>query len=255
MLEQLRENNFKKPINNFLLEKHFINNNVERKPIFDPIWGKLQDKEPLFNEPKNFHLPKFVEFPPQPQLEVVWPDLDGLAWLVRNEPQKDPEGNLKYLLTSGMAVYVITGKPRPRHDIDLVLLSSLSREYATDNVTPKQYWANMSLDPIFLEKTAFQVSFLSKGNTYDIATVHPAIIAIQKLSNTFDRPPRDKDIKDVQHLVEFWLTQYNGDPRWRSIMTGAFAALPKEERERTLTRLSSLFPDLDFEDILTFLPQ
>ena len=50
--------------------------------------------------------------------------------------------------------------------------------------------------PNLLSLLASQVEFRHRARTYSVETVDPAIILIQKLSNAWDREPRQKDIED-----------------------------------------------------------
>ena len=42
--------------------------------------------------------------------------ISELERLLKIEPQRDKEGNLRYLLTAGLAVELITGQKRPHHE-------------------------------------------------------------------------------------------------------------------------------------------
>lgn len=191
------------------------------KPIFDPI---LQRK-----------IAQVI-----PQIEIYPGHVDGLANFISREQQRDSQGRLRYLLTSGLAVEVITGVCRHHHDMDLVLFDFRNRwwmQYATDNVTADRYWAEMKFEPEFLEETAWDAQFQSNGSAHKVSTVHPGIILVQKLSNAWGRPPRERDFKDVVELIKFWQNFLNSDPSWNSVVEAAIIALPQTEQARTRERL------------------
>jgi len=178
-----------------------------------------------------------------PRVEILPGNIDALQRLAESEPQRDEEGNLRYLLTSGLAVEVITGFKRPHHDIDLVIQDKRGlwwMKYGTDNVTAEQYWAEMIFDPGYLEKTAWTTECGVNGKRKQVLSVHPAIILVQKLSNAWGRPPRERDVKDVEALMSFWQETLNADPSWEPVMEKAITTLPKGERERTRARLSGV---------------
>ena len=176
-----------------------------------------------------------------PQVEILPGTVEVLSGFLGKEPQRDAQGRVRYLLTSGLAVEVITGVSRYHHDIDLVLFDRRNgwwTRYITDNVTPDRYWAEMKFDPAYLEETAWEAQFQAGGAERTVSTVHPAIILVQKLSNAWGRPPRERDIKDVGELIKFWQGAQDGDPSWRAVMETAIAALPQTEQAKTRERLT-----------------
>src|SRR5258708_8453972 len=112
--------------------------------------------------------PRFGRIEQDPQLgrlrrvidKVVTPGsgVSELERLLQLEPQRDASGILRYLVTSGMAVELVTGYERQHHDLDLVIMDPANTDYwevyGTDNVTPERYWADMEFDPEFLGKYA-----------------------------------------------------------------------------------------------------
>lgn len=225
-------------INNFMLIKDLINmeidfrNNLEKRGLWD-------DKD-LLKFCDDLPLNEGLRRPGIPQFEVLPGTVEVLSGFVASEPQRDFEGRCRYLLTSGLAVEVITGAKRYHHDIDLVLFDYRNawwKKYVTDNVTPDRYWAEMKFDPAYLEKKAWTAHFQARGAKRVVSTVHPAIILVQKLSNAWGRPPRERDIVDVTQLVKFWQGVHDGDPSWDSIIQEAVAALPQAEQVRTRERL------------------
>lgn len=95
----------------------------------------------------------------------------------------------------------------------------------------------MTFDPQYLEGTAYQVPFLVDGQSYTAATVHPAIILTQKLSDAYGRAPRKKDIEDVRALTNFWLRHERGSQKWTRIIQTAISALPVSQQETTTSRV------------------
>ena len=175
-------------------------------------------------------LQKAVEATPRvelPQAEIVSGTLESLASFSAKEPQKDSSGRFRYLLTGGLAVEAITGVSRFHHDTDLVIFDFRDRwwqKYDTDNVDAQRYWANLSFDPVYLEETAWKADYNANGENHEIYTVHPATILVQKLSDAWDRLPRERDYKDASELIIYRITELNDDPSWNSVAQKAFFA-------------------------------
>jgi hypothetical protein len=177
-----------------------------------------------------------------------------IGQLLETEPQRvqeegPDEGRLRYLITSGFAVELITGYEREHHDLDLVIMDELDlkrwREVGTDNVTPGQYWADMKFPRSYLERTPRSARLdPSLGRRSPIVeVVHPAIIAVQKSSNAWGRPPREKDTNDVLALARYYR---HGESRelariWSEIISQSLKALPNGEEQRTRERLVQAF--------------
>lgn len=167
--------------------------------------------------------------------------LRQLEMLLDAEPQRDRTGTLRYLVTSGLAVEMLTGYEREHHDIDLVIMSPTDRRrwdlIGTDNVTPGQYWADMAFEAKFLEETAIAVKTRKRGNSPVAEVVHPAIILVQKSSDAFGRPPRKRDMDDVSALVRHWRERAGYTGEWNPIIRHALDALPRNQFDTTLNRL------------------
>ena len=245
-----REKIFKKePILNIFEEKNpqdfkdfgqILKNEIHFKDKFQ-ILDQWDDRNLLIFR-NNLDLPDDLRIEKTPRIEIYPGTVGALSELVTAEPQRDSEGNLRYLLTSGLAVEVVTGATRYHHDTDLVLFDVESgwwTKYVTDNVTPEKYWAQMKFDPEYLEETAWEAKIQAAGVEKSVLTVHPAIILVQKLSDAWGRPPRLKDIQDVDKLIRYWREVEKGDPSWIVIIDAAIAALPKAEQTRTTERLAS----------------
>lgn len=228
----------------FELNKEKINKEINFRNHLE-IDGLWEDKKLLDfrddlgqNEQKNIQRAPLIEATPG--------DVEGLSAFLAKEQQTDAAGRIRYLLTSGLAVEVITGVTRHHHDMDLVLFDFRNGwwlKYATDNVTADRYWADMSFDPEYLEQTAWTAQFQTEDNTETVLTVHPAIILVQKLSDAWGRPPRERDRIDVVSLIRYWQESHPNDPSWSPILAEAIAALPKSEQARTEARLTN-FPQL-----------
>lgn len=165
--------------------------------------------------------------------------VDNLEALLRQAPQRDEQGNLLYLLTSGLAVELITGFQRKHHDLDVVVLNPANTKmehFGTDIVTPGQYWADMQFTPRFLETTARKVWTRKEGGVV-VETVHPAILLVQKCSNAFGRAPRQKDKEDVAALVHHWKQQEHMESFWYKVISHSLAALPGKGRSETEQRI------------------
>lgn len=202
--------------------------------------GRWKDRDLLIFR-KDFGLPDRARKAKVPQVEILPGTFEALSSFMGKEPQWDLQDRFRYLLTSGLAVEAITGAGRYHHDIDLVLFDFRNNwwtKYATDNVTSDRYWADMKFDPAYLEETAWTAQFQTNGVEQTVSTVHPAIILVQKLSNAWGRPPRERDLKDVKQLSRYWREVQDSDPSWLAITEVALAALPPNERARTITRLN-----------------
>lgn len=175
----------------------------------------------------------------------VPPTEDGrlvqLERILTAEPQFDSEGRLRYLLTSGLAVELITGFQRAHHDIDLVIMDSArSRRWTligTDNVTPGQYWADMTFEPEYLTRISRNVRTRRNKPSPNVHVVHPAVILVQKSSNAFGRSPRERDEQDVTALVDHWKYREVYTRDWNPIVRQSLDALPPRELQRTLSRV------------------
>lgn len=174
--------------------------------------------------------------------------MDRLTSVLDTEPQRDQDGNIRYLLTSGLAVELTTGFERDHHDVDFVIMDPSHVNYweiwGTDNVTPGQYWAHMKLDPDFLSMFSSLIEFRYRGRVYQVETVDPAIILIQKLSNTWGRNPRQKDLADARALVSYWAEKENRDEQWTKVQEEALDALPSVELRQTLERLREMYQSI-----------
>jgi len=174
------------------------------------------------------------------------PTADGrvrqLERILEEEPQRDQDGNLQYLLTSGLAVELTTGYQRPHHDIDLVIMDPANKGqywelFGTDNVTPGRYWADMQFEPEYLDETAREVRTRRRGKSPVVEVVHPGIIMSQKSSDAWGRPPRPRDEADVAAIVTHWKGKEGYTREWNPIVRRSIDALPVGQRQRTLGRV------------------
>lgn len=167
--------------------------------------------------------------------------LRQLEMILETEAQRNANGTLRYLVTSGMAVEMVTGFERPHHDIDLVIMDPDNRSHwdliGTDNVTPGQYWADMEFDAEFLEATARKAKTRKRGKSPTVEVVHPGIIMVQKASDCFGRPPRPRDKDDVDAIVEHWREREGYTRDWNPIVRQSLDALPRSKFDKTLDRL------------------
>ena len=155
---------------------------------------------------------------------------EELVELLEKHPQRNSKGELVWLLTSGMAVEIVTGYEREHHDLDVVVMDS--RNYwrwellGTDNVTPGQYWADMRFDENYLDETSIKVKFDYRGQIHEVEMVHPVLIMTQKLSNAFDRPPREKDVADAVAVLKLWESHEGKSAAAINIVHETINALP-----------------------------
>lgn len=173
--------------------------------------------------------------------------LDELVVLLQEQPQRH-NGKLLWLLTSGLAVELLTGARREHKDLDVVVMDPKNEArweiLGTDNVTPQKYWADMFFDPKFLEKTAVEVDFEYQDRTYKVLTVHPMVIMTQKLSNAFGRNPREKDLEDAFEILVDWEGKKKGKATWINYVKEALHALPHNQKVVTEGRINHLVPHL-----------
>jgi hypothetical protein len=164
-----------------------------------------------------------------------------LELILKHEPQRDDNKKLRYLVTSGLAVEMITGFERDHHDLDLVIMDPENTKYwelmGTDNVTPGQYWADMKFDPKFLGDNARSVRIRHNKNSSLVEVVHPAILMVQKSSDAFGRPPRKKDKADVDAIIAHWKSEENYTKEWNPLVRYSLDALPPHQVEKTLRRI------------------
>lgn len=167
-----------------------------------------------------------------------------LEMILETEPQRDHSGLLRYLVTSGLAVEMLTGFQRSHHDIDLVIMDPENQSYwdliGTDNVTPRQYWADMEFDPDFLETTAREARTRKQGKSPTVEVVHPAIIMVQKSSDAWGRPPRKRDNDDVTAIANHWRAKEGYTRDWNPIVRRSLDALPSNQLKRTLASLRTV---------------
>lgn len=177
--------------------------------------------------------------PGQPPTKEI--RLRQLEMLLEAEPQRDTSGVLRYLVTSGLAVEMITGFERFHHDIDLVIMDPENQSQwdlmGTDNVTPGEYWADMKFEPAYLEDTARLVRTRESGRSPVAEVVHPAIILVQKSSDAFGRPPREIDKTDVAALVRHWVDKEGYARDWNTVIRHALTTLHADQLDNTLARL------------------
>lgn len=180
---------------------------------------------------------------------VMAGEISELVKLLQTHPQRAKNGELLWLLTSGMAVELATGYRRKHHDLDIVVMdpNNLSQWeiLGTDNVTPRRYWADMNFDYTALANSAYSIDFNYIKSPYKVEIVHPAIIMTQKLSNAFSRKPRDKDVADAVSIARWWEGSQGGNATWINHVVTAHAALPNQrEMDRTEGRIAVVATEL-----------
>jgi hypothetical protein len=191
-------------------------------------------------KPEMFHLLRtFLDHKFQ---VLVAGGIQELEEILEEFPQRDEYGNLMYLLTSGLAIGLLTGFTREHHDIDLVIMdpNNLSWEImGTDNITPETYWADMSFSAKNLEETSVKV--VTRAGGVEVELVHPAIMLVQKASEAFRRTPRKKDYLDVEALIEYYKENREKCDDWIDVIESSVRALPRLKQKRTVERLSQLW--------------
>lgn len=188
-------------------------------------------------QPGDPGLPGDPGDPPTVDMRVI-----QLEMILDTESQRDAAGNLRYLLTSGLAVELLTGFRRSHHDLDLVIMDPENEShywelYGTDNVTPGCYWADMQFNPKFLARTAREVRTRRKRRSPRVEVVHPGIILVQKSSDCFNRSPRPKDTQDVSAIVRYWKLHEGYSVEWNPVIRTSIDALPESQKDRTIYRV------------------
>lgn len=177
--------------------------------------------------------------------------ISELVALLDAYPQRAGNGQLIWLLTSGLAVELTTGHHREHHDLDIVVMDPNNQWQwellGTDNVTPDQYWAEMIFDYNTLATSAYSINFSYNESHYRVEVVHPAIIMAQKLSNAFNRDPRQKDIEDAVSIAKWWEDPQDGNSTWIKHVLTAHTALPNQSQKnitesRIIEMATKLFP-------------
>lgn len=212
-----------------------------------PEQERLENQEKKKNAERARLIAVLVEFvmqaagAPNPPTSPGEDGISPLERLLMSEPQRDRDGHLRYLLTSGLAVELITGFQRFHHDIDFVIMDSTQKKQwdliGTDNVTPGKYWADMHFEPEFLETTLRTVRTRRNGEGTVVDVVHPGIIMVQKSSDAFGRPPRKRDNDDVFAIVGHWRTREGFTRDWNPIVRRSIDALPPQSAPQTLARV------------------
>lgn len=168
--------------------------------------------------------------------------LERLELILEEAPQLDSRGAPQYLLTSGLAVELITGYKRPHHDVDLVIMNPDESQrweiWGTDNVTPGRYWADMEFEPEFLAETRVVTRTRKRKSAPFVGCVNPAIMLVQKLSDCFGRAPRQKDQDDAAALRDYLADHSSRE--WLGIAEEALRALPGDQTEKTVKRIEQL---------------
>jgi hypothetical protein len=77
---------------------------------------------------------------------------------------------------------------------------------------------------------------------YEVEIVHPAIIAVQKLSRAFGREPREKDFDDAKNTFKWWAKYYGDRATWINVANRAVKALPNKEQAQTIERVNDIVP-------------
>jgi hypothetical protein len=95
----------------------------------------------------------------------------------------------------------------------------------------------MIFDPEFLEATSREVRTRKKGKSPTVEVVHPGIILVQKASDAFGRPPRERDRDDVGAIVKHWKEEEGYSRNWNPIIETSLDALPTHQLDITLARI------------------
>ena len=180
------------------------------------------------------------------QLRIGDTTFNQLRELLKTVPQRNVNGYLLYLVTSGLSVELVTGYERRHKDVDLVLMHpdvNNHQEFLnTDNVEPRNFWAGMYLDPAFLTGTALKASVPKVGRKTEVYCAHPGITIVQKVSDAWGREPREHDIYDATALGYWMLSQPEiRQVRDVSIANVALNSMDYVKSSRTADRLNVMF--------------
>lgn len=124
---------------------------------------------------------------------------ENLAQLLDAVPQRSDAGDVRWVLGGGWAVELLTGRSRPHHDIDTVVMARDPLYLDTDAVHTDNYFGILSCTRLFLARHCTRrVTWTHGGRTHDVVVLTPEFLFLSKFLCT----PRDKDWADVVALVE-----------------------------------------------------
>lgn len=209
-----------------------------REPIGQ---DQVEERDILRHQAALRRATEFVLFPTR-----VYTQLETL---LKREPQRDSSGDHRWLLTSGRAADLGSGRSREHHDIDVVVMQEAELDHwqairpRLDLCTPTQYrWGEMSFPARFLARTARVVPLDPHGPRRLVEIVHPAILLVQKMSESFGLPPRDKDWYDALALLHYYVQHkaYEDSQKWSDIVECAIDSVPPENQHKTEAYLREL---------------
>ncbi|MCF7872118.1 hypothetical protein K9L97_03725 [Candidatus Woesearchaeota archaeon] len=134
---------------------------------------------------------------------------EDLIRLLKEEPQTDDYGKtIKYVLSGGWAIEMLTGKKREHHDLDVINLSRYKFQFRLDEQTAKNYFQTLSMSNKNLAKFVKEINWDSeknyselKGGSLDVYITSPEFLFASKILG-FGRTPREKDLEDLQSLAK-----------------------------------------------------
>jgi hypothetical protein len=204
------------------------------------------EKESEVFQGERFNLEEFSSYLKRLSLRMLirGGTFESFFNLISKFPQCSLNGRVNYLLASGLAIdfYIFSKRNRYHRDIDIVAVNGwLDTDLhfrRIDVVRPSTFWNGLSFEDGFLVSNAIEV----ESGDYKILMVHPAIILVQKLANKGEKPPREKDFKDVELLVNKFSSLPNEEKiRWWQIINFSLNSF-RDPRVQQITkeRISNL---------------
>lgn len=144
-----------------------------------------------------------------PPIDENWltGSLEDLSQLLTEEPQLDDKGRLRYVISGGWAVELMTGKQREHHDLDIITVSRKPFMFKVDEQSAKNYFQTISItNNELLEKHVVETEVNFDKNysglklgTINIITTSPEFLFLSKIAG-FKKEPREKDLDDLESL-------------------------------------------------------
>lgn len=129
-----------------------------------------------------------------------------LNQLLMTIPQTTRSGKVRWALTGGWAVELLTGRKRSHHDIDTLVMCKTPMHMDTDKVVPEEYFYVLSCESKFVRKNCLTEVIWKYGvHVHLVRVTRPEFLFCSK----FVREPRPQDWADVQTLINSFATSWD----------------------------------------------
>ncbi|MBD3281258.1 hypothetical protein GF391_00745 [Candidatus Uhrbacteria bacterium] len=129
-----------------------------------------------------------------------------LNQLLMTIPQTTRSGKVRWALTGGWAVELLTGRKRNHHDIDTLVMCKTPMHMDTDKVVPEEYFDVLSCESKFVRKNCLTEVIWKYGvHVHLVRVTRPEFLFCSK----FVRAPRPQDWMDVQTLVNSFASSWD----------------------------------------------